>query len=181
MKKAPKSSLPKHNEKKRKPVIVTLPAVIPGRGPYDPEPPPSVYEIEYEDAMLAVQMEKLAAKGLSNNEIIKAIGISRDTFYKRLREDSYFSYCLMKHRGAAIKTVENSLFKACNGFEYTEQSVTPSGKVVTLKKMKTPDVGGIKFFLTNRDSENWKNKVESTHQVGESMSGMVFSIKRREE
>ena len=174
-------AIPKNVKRPERMVKVTLPAVIPGRGVYDPEPPPSIYEIEYEDAMLAVRMEKLAAKGLSNNEIINNLDISRDTFYKRLKNEPYFSYCLNKHRNKAVIDVENSLFKAANGFEYTEQSATPSGKVVTLNKQKTPDTAAIKFFLTNRDPANWKNKVEQTHEVGAGMQAMAFVIKRREE
>lgn len=162
-------------------VKVYLPGVIPGRGPNEEIPPPSEYELDYEDAMLAVKMEKLAAKGLTNDQIIELLPISRDTFYKRLKENPYFSYCLMKHREKAIEDVEYSLYKAANGFEYLEQAATANGRVVNLLKAKTPDVNAIKFFLTNRASEKWKNKVETTHQAGESMGGMVFAIKRREE
>lgn len=169
----------KRNSKKNR-VTVYLPAVIPGKGPNE-EAPPTSYELEYKDALLAVEMEKLAAKGLSNNQIIDALPISRDTFYKRLKEDPYFSYCLYKHRGIAVNEVESALKKAAVGFEYLEQHATPSGKVVTILKAKTPDTAAIKFFLTNRNPEEWQNKVESKLVAAQTMESIKFSIKRREE
>ena len=54
------------------------------------------HEISYMDRLLAIDMEKLASKGFTNDQIIKALPISRDTFYKRLKEDPYFSYVLYK-------------------------------------------------------------------------------------
>lgn len=167
--------------KPEKTVKVLLPVPIPGRGVYEPEPPPCESELSYKDAMMCVQLEKLAAKGFNNDEIIALLGISRSTFYKRLKEDMYFSYCLMKHRDEALNHVECNLHKAANGFEYMEQHCSANGKVVTLMKAKTPDVAAAKFILTNKRSNEWKNKVETTHQAGESMNGMVFAIKRRED
>jgi hypothetical protein len=171
---------------KRKPtqkptVKVLLPAVIPGRGAYDPEPPPCEHELSYQDAILAVKMEKLAAEGFNNEEIIDRIGVSRTTFYKRLKEDVYFAYALNKHRGKAVLDAQSALFQNVTGFEYEEEVATPAGKVVSVTKRKLPETKAIEFFLTNRDPENWKKKVETTHQAGETMSGMVFAIKRREE
>lgn len=171
----------KREVKPKRMVQVTLPAVIPGRGVYEPEPPPTIYEIEYKDAMIAVQMEKLAAKGLTNDQIIATLDISRTTFYKRLKEDVYFSYCLNKHRDKAVLDVENALFQNSVGFEFTEQQATATGKVVSVKKMKLPETKAQEFFLINRAADQWKKKVETTIQAGESMGAMVFAIKRREE
>lgn len=171
----------KRVQRPEKMVQVTLPAVIPGRGVYEPEPPPSIYEITYKDAMLAVEMEKLAAKGLTNDQIIDLLPLSRATFYQRLKDDPYFSYCLGKHRGNPVNEVESALKMAATGFGYEEEHCSANGKVVTLSKFKTPDIAAAKFFLTNRAPNEWKNKVEQTHQVGEGMQAMAFVIKRREE
>jgi hypothetical protein len=171
MKPGPKTS-------KKKPVKVWLPAIIPGQE--KPEPP-SEHELSYEDAMLAVKMEKLAAKGLTNDQIIEALPLSRYTFYQRLKEDPYFSYCLMKHRGKAVSDVENALYQNSIGFEYKEEQATASGKVVEVFKRKLPETKAIEFYLTNRDAEHWKKKVETVHSVGQGMSAITFSIKRYEE
>lgn len=171
----------KRPKKTAQTVKVYLPAIIPGRGPNDPEPEPCEHELSWKDAQLAIEMEKLAAKGLTNDQIIETIGISRTTFYKRLKEDNYFMYCLNKHKGKAVMDVENALFQNATGFEYKEEVATPSGKVVEIYKRKLPETKAIEFFLTNRNAENWKKKVETTMQVGETMTGMTFVIKRRED
>lgn len=172
----------KRPKKPKKPTVtVFLPAIIPGRGPNVEEEPPSEYEISYKDAMLAVQLENLASKGFNNDEIINRLGISRTTFYKRLKEDVYFSYCLMKHRGKAITDAENALMQNVTGFEYKEEVATPSGRVVEIYKRKLPETKAIEFFLTNRNAEQWKKKVETTIQPGEGMGAMAFVIKRRED
>lgn len=172
----------KRSEKKAKTVKVYLPAIIPGRGPNEPEPEPCEHELSYKDALLAVEMEKLAAKGLTNDQIINALGISRTTFYKRLKEDNYFMYCLNKHRGKAVMDVESALYKNATGFEYIEQVATPAGKVVAVLKQKTPETKAIEFFLMNRAPDQWKKKIETTIQAGETIEKMAaFVIKRREE
>lgn len=166
---------------KRKMVTVFLPAIIPGKeNPYEEEKM-CEEEISYQDAMLAVKMEKLAAKGLTNDQIIDALPLSRHTFYQRLKTDNYFSYCLNKHRGKAVSDVELALFNNAVGFEYKEEQATPSGKVVEVFKQKLPDTKAQEFFLTNRRPEEWKKKVEQVHSVGEGMTGITFSIKRYEE
>jgi hypothetical protein len=173
MKPGPKTS-------KKKPVKVWLPAIIPGQE-HKEEEQPTEHELSYEDALLAVKMEKLAAKGLTNDEIIKALPLSRATFYERLKEDPYFSYCLMKHRGKAVADVENKLFQNATGFTYMEQTATASGKVVTILKQKLPETKAQQFYLTNRSPEQWKNKVETVHEIGQGMAAVTFSIKRYEE
>ncbi len=168
--------------KKKVPTVkVYLPAVIPGRGPTDPEPPPTEHELSWKDAQLAVEMEKLAAKGFTNDEIIDRLGISRGTFYQRIKEDLYFSYALNKHRGKAVFDAENALFQNVIGFDYKEQVATPAGKVVDVTKRKLPETKAIEFFLTNRAQQEWKKKVETTLQAGETMSHVVVAIKRRED
>ncbi len=177
----PKKGRQKGQKKEKKHTVkVFLPAIIPGQSTKDEEPP-SEYELDYKDAMLAVKMEKLAAKGLTNDQIIDALGISRFTFYKRLKEEPYFSYCLYKHQGKAVADVESALYQNAVGFDYFEQAATPSGKVVNLMKHRLPETKAQQFFLTNRKPTEWKNKVEATHELGAGLAAITFSIKRYEE
>lgn len=166
--------------KKRKTVTVMLPVPIPGKGSEDAYEK-TEHEIDYEDALLCAKLEKLASQGFTNDQIIARIGVSRGTFYERLKTDSYFLYCLNKHRGLAVLQAENALFQNVVGFEYTEQVATPAGVAVTVKKQKLPETKAIEFFLTNRASDQWKKKVETTIQPGEGMGAMTFIVKRREE
>lgn len=171
----------KNNPKTKKKAIVYLPAIIPGKhGINDPDEL-CEHEIDYEDKLLCVQIERLAAKGFTNNEIIAAIGISRNTFYQRLRTEEYFSYCLFKHRGIPELEIESSLRKSALGFSYVEQVATPSGEVLTVQRFALPNVNAQKFYLTNKRAAEWKNKPEEALEQGKGLEAITFSLKRREE
>jgi hypothetical protein len=164
------------NNKKRKKAIVYLPAVIQKPGQEDEM---CEMEIEYKDKLLCADMEKLAAKGLSNNEIIQKLGISRDTFYSKLRSNPYFSYCLYKHRGIAQVEVESALFKSALGFEYKEEQATNKG-VFEVRKVALPNVSAQKEWLYNRASHEWKKKIETTITLASDITQLAFAVKRRE-
>lgn len=177
---------------KQKKVKVKLPVPIEGT-----KEEPTEHEISYMDRLLIVDIEKLAAKGLTNDQIIDALPISRDTFYKRLKSEPYFSYALYKHRGIAVNEVENALFKRATGYTVQEKvtEAKPVQKLVdgqlqtdyelmtakVIEKTVEPDTNAIKFFLTNRKQDEWKLKVEPHHVAGAEMEKITFNIKRRGE
>lgn len=177
-KRGPKAKV---NPKKDKKVKVYYPVLT--QKPEDKEPKEEITEDElsYRDSILITQIERLASKGLTNDKIIETIGISRDVFYRRLKNEPYFSYALNKHRNIAVQNVENALYQKCTGFEYTEEQGSAVGLIMEVKKKALPDTNAIKFFLSNRRSEDWKMKVESTQTTGADMGNMTFSIKRRSE
>lgn len=171
----------KKGDKKKKTHKVYYPEVITNPKNGDEEEVISEAELSYKDKLLAVKMEKLAAEGLSNNQIIDKLGISRWTFYHRLKSDPYFSYCLYKHRGIAVEEVESALFNSATGFHYKEQQATAMGDVVTLTKYALPQVSAQKEFLYNRAPDRWKRKVEVTLKGGVDVSQMGVQIRRRGE
>lgn len=174
-----KSSGSDKKPKKKKDVKVYLPTVIAKE--YQPEEEPmSEAELSYKDKLMAVDLERLAKKGLSNNEIITALNISRDTFYRKLKDEPYFSYCLYKHRGIAVKEIECALFNTAKGFTYVEQQATPMG-VFDVKKYALPNVSAQKEFLHNRASDEWKKKIESVQGLGTDIGQISVTIRRREE
>lgn len=183
----------KAKKSKKKTEKVYLPVAI---AQPEQEEPMSEHEISYMDKLLSVEMEKLAAKGLNNNEIIKALGISRDTFYRKLRDEPYFSYSLYKHRGIAQKEIESALVQRAKGYKYLEKTTEAKpikkmvdGQIVTTYELMTakvvekevaPDVAAQEFWLTNNAPSEWKKKPEPMTINGRDMSARVFSIKRRE-
>ena len=166
---------------KGKKVKVYYPALVKKEGEETHQEEMCEAELLYEDTLLCSKIERLAAKGLTNDDIIKSVKISRNTFYEKLRTNEYFKYALYKHREMATHEVENALFKKCTGFEYTEEQGSAVGIIMEVKKKALPDTNAIKFFLSNRRSEDWKMKVESTQTSGADMSNMTFTIKRRSE
>ena len=177
-----------HADAKKKKVKVKLPSLT------NPDEM-SEHEISYMDRVLIMDIEKLAAKGFTNDQIIEKLPISRDTFYKRLKSEPYFSYALYKHRGIAVQEVENALFKRSMGYTVQEKVTEAKpvqkivdGKLVTDYELMTakitektvePDTNAIKFFLSNRNPEQWKMKVEPHQVAGAEMEKITFNIKRR--
>lgn len=173
---------------KRRNVKVLLPAVLANgekadQEKYDfaTEEPMTEAEISYKDALLAIEMEKLAAKGLNNDEIIAALGIARSTFYDKLKNEPYFSYGLRKHRGTLIHEVQNALAQNALGFQYLEQQGTAMGDVVTVMKQKLPETKAQEIILYNMDRENFKRKPEPAIKAGHDVSNIQLIIKRRED
>lgn len=84
--------------RKARPVLTKLPNMAKtGRKPWVPT------DLE--------RVEKLAARGLTFDQIAAALGISRDTLYRRKRELRDFSDALEKGRARGISEVANKLFE----------------------------------------------------------------------
>jgi hypothetical protein len=176
-KRSPKSST---NPNAKKKVKVYYPVVIQNEGEEAKEEM-SEAEVLYEDKLLCSKIERLAAKGLTNDEIIKTLKIGKERFYDKIKNNEYYKYALYKHREIATHEVENALFKKCTGFEYTEEQGSAIGVIMEVKKRALPDTNAIKFFLSNRRSDDWKMKVEAQQTTGADMSNIAFTIKRRSE
>lgn len=104
--------------------------------------------------------------GASNDNIIQNLGISKDTFYKHLKEKNEFSDLLKNGRIAIVAELRSSLIKKALGFDYTETKIIEREDPDTGEKVKTvetynkkalPDVAAINLALKNYDSENWSN------------------------
>ena len=94
--------------------------------------------------------EKLAAQGLDKKQIAKVLGICYQTLNEKTKEFSEFSDAIETGKAKGVATVSNALFE----------------------KAKSGDVVAQKYFLNNRNSDNWKDKVHQDHTSnGE---GLVF-------
>lgn len=67
-----------------------------------------------------LRIEGWARDGLSDEQIAKNIGISKQTFYDWKKKYSDFSDSLKKTKEIADREVENALFKSANGYDVTE-------------------------------------------------------------
>lgn len=181
----------KAKKSRRKTVKVYLPAII-KKGEKidsefadhtqleDEEPQMTEHQISYQDALLIVEIEKLARQGLNDKQIIAEVGISATTFYERIANEPYFAFALFRHRGVATGKVTNALYNNAIGFNYTEQQATAMGEVVTVQKYKLPETKAQLEYLYNRDKDHWRKKVEPTQEKGKSISHIGVIIKRRE-
>ena len=129
------------------------------------------------------------AQGYSQKEACAKAGIAEKTFYRWQDEDSQFRQLVRNAQDEAriskadVRAVEQSLLDIARGFEYEEVKTEYESrevvdektgkkefkpvikKQVRTKKYVTPNVEAIKFLLTNRDPDNWKNRVDTT-QMG---------------
>lgn len=123
----------------------------------------SKYETDVKPRL--VEIEAWKRDGLTDEQIFKNLGISRDTFYKYKEKYSDFSEAIKKGKEVADIEVENALFKRAIGYEYKEvikEVKEIDGKKSTyvkevIKEMPG-DVGAQIFWLKNRKSNKWKDK-----------------------
>lgn len=148
----------------------------------------------YSDELLP-KVEELASKGLTNKEIAQALSIGERTFYEWREKYPQFWHSIKKYRGIADIEVENALYKSAVGFEFEEvtqerrrigkdskgnwvYALVPS--IVTNKVVPGNATAQI-FYLKNRMSHRYKDKVETTLTLGNDIGALAFAIKRREE
>ena len=112
-----------------------------------------------------VEIEAWKRDGLTNEQIMKNLGIGRDSFYRYKDKYSEFSDALKKGKEVADIEVENALFKRAIGYKYKEvikEVKEIDGKKSTyvkeVVKEMPGDVGAQIFWLKNRKSSKWKDK-----------------------
>lgn len=123
----------------------------------------SKYETDVKPRL--VEIEAWKRDGLTDEQIFKNLGISKDTFYKYKDKYTDFSDALKKGKEVADIEVENALFKRAIGYKYKEvikEVKEIDGKKSTyikeVVKEMPGDVGAQIFWLKNRKSRKWKDK-----------------------
>ena len=135
-----------------------------------------------------VEILNLIANGYSQKEAFTKTGVAERTFYDwmknpQLMQEVHSAQDTARINKADVRAVERSLLDIAKGFEYEEVKIEYESrevvdektgkkefklvikKQVRTKKYITPNVEAIKFLLTNRDPDNWKNRVDTT-QMG---------------
>lgn len=122
------------------------------------------------DAKLYNQLAwSLASKGYTNEEIYTTLGISQRTYERWLAKYPEFKANIRDGRDLATAQVERALFNRAIGFKSKEteriQKIDEEGNLFTIKittkeKTMAPDTAAATFWLKNRDSDHWKERVE---------------------
>lgn len=123
----------------------------------------SKYETDVKPRL--VEIEAWKRDGLTNEQIMKNLGIGRDSFYRYKDKYSEFSDALKKGKEVADIEVENALFKRAIGYKYKEVikevKEIDGKKSIYIKeviKEMPGDVAAQIFWLKNRKSNKWKDK-----------------------
>ena len=112
----------------------------------------------------------LARRGLSDEDIAKAINVDRSTIYAWKKTYPAISDALKEGKLVADLAVESALFKKATGFTVTDTKTTSfldketgelvEGKSEVTTKHILPDTLAIMFWLKNRRPDLWKDKVQ---------------------
>ena len=89
------------------------------------------------------KVERLSAQGLGPTQIARALGISWDTYNKNKKRSSELSDAIKRGEAKGLAEVTNALFSSAQDGNVTAQI----------------------FYLKNRDTTNWMDRVETNHTL----------------
>ena len=134
---------------------------------------------KYEQA--APKVLELIENGATYKDAAEQAGITEHTFYDWMKSKPQFSQSVHKAKEVgdkkAIAQVEASLLKLATGYEYEDirteygsEKDPKTGEVkpvirkqVRVKKFIPANTEAIKFYLTNKAPEDWKNRIEQNN------------------
>jgi transposase len=121
------------------------------------------------DEQLLSCVEAFAADGKTNKQIAEILGVSPWTIYQYKRISPEFSHRLELGKSQADELVEQAMFARATGCWGKEaKTATDKGEVTDVKyvdKWYPPDVKAGIFWLTNRQSQKWRDRVEQEVSV----------------
>lgn len=110
---------------------------------------------------MAAHIDMLSRRGFTDLEISQIKNISESTLTKWKQNPEFFTF-LKRAKTQADGNVSRSLYERATGYTCDDVVVTNFQGCVTLtpiKKHYPPDVTAGIFWLKNRDSDSWKDRV----------------------
>jgi hypothetical protein len=124
---------------------------------------PSPYRKEFEE-----QAFRMCLLGATDKVLAGFFKISESTLNKWKHDFPEFSEHIYRGREEADTIVAASLYQRAKGFvkKDCEKVFQHKGEIVRARTQEyfPPDTAAIKFWLTNRHPELWKDKITSEHQ-----------------
>ena len=130
------------------------------------------------------QIESMVERDFTDKEIAEKVGVTYSTFKRFKAQNSELKAIIAQGKDKKNQTVEQSLFKCCNGYKYYEEVVTKvktetladDGTVLVneevvisnVKKYKGADLAAQKYWLNNKNKVKWKDdpyKVENDKKI----------------
>lgn len=101
--------------------------------------------------------------GATDQDLAEFFKVCEATINVWKHEYPEFMESITRGKVIADMEVSKSLFKIANGFEYEETTTgvgDKGGINITNRRYATPDFKAIRFWLMNRQSKKWRDKVE---------------------
>ena len=121
-----------------------------------------------------------ARQGLTNEQIANNMGINVSTLYDYINKYNEISNALKKGKEVVDFEVENALLKRALGYTITlkEQKVDKDGCIHDLQKdVHIPaDTTAQIFWLKNRMSVHWRDKIEVNNSNHEEINKQLLNI-----
>ncbi|WP_292992571.1 hypothetical protein [Nitrosomonas sp.] len=122
---------------------------------------PTLYREEYND-----QVHRLCVLGVTDEEIAKYFGVSKNTITNWKNEHPEFLASMEEGKMEADADVAMSTYKSATGKHYVEEEKIVVGEGVrNLRRQIPPDVAAQRMWLFNRRPKEWKNKVEVQEDI----------------
>lgn len=132
------------------------------------------------------EVEELSSQSMENWQIWESLGIKRSLFYELKKDNVEFADALERGRRKTIQRVVDAVVKRAEGFEHTEvhkrvRFRDETGKLLDEPRMVVekevvkyfpPNVEAQRFYLANKDPDNWKEKLE----LGGSIDHVIIKI-----
>ncbi len=126
-------------------------------------------------------VKMIAMQGADDEEIAAMFGVPYEHFRAWRKLYPSFNEALNAGRLSVDAEVTYALYKQTQGFEYEEQSATPKGGVVTVKKFARPDTSAQKYWLENRRPDLWRNVATSRVTGKDDESPVGVKVETRNE
>lgn len=144
-----------------------------------------------EDALvLRLYMDENLPLGLNNKELAMYLNISEDSFYQFKKTNQEFSEALSFYTGKSTVEVIKALKKSACGFNFTEtkreaRKDKESGgyKLVVVEEVDRyvpPNPTAATFWVKNKASHHFKDKIEQDIKLEGTMENITFVIKGKD-
>ncbi len=134
------------------------------------------------DENLILLIRYMARDGLSEDEIVKRLGISKRKINSLIKQDEKLLKDLEYSKLLTDYAVEDALLKKALGSTSveTKETVKNSGvESVTVTKEIPSDTAALKFWLEHRCPERWAEKSEANQAIDERLEKITNEISQK--
>jgi len=125
-----------------------------------------------------------AARGATDREIAEMLGVHEATLYRW--KHTYPEFCEALKLGKEVPDgrVVQSLYRRAIGYSFDSVKIfMPAGAkkpvIVPIVEHVPPDTNAAKLWLTNRDPDNWREKVEVDHGASRDLIALLKERRER--